>query len=322
MAAKRFLLGAVLAGAIGAPAAFGQTGQPAPAAGTPFPPPPPPVAVGGGVPYAPPPGMPGAGGPTTVLTAPPGQPGVAQPLPPGSVPSPWCGNLPAGAGCCGPVGANGPVTYELYARTGPSLIVGGSPAFSGALRNGWNVTGGGRSLLFNQAGDAAWYLDLGLGFTYTRGDQSRVLNIFAPQPTDPNTGNLQGPDQINPFRVRDLFRTTFNYGIGRDWWLNGPGNLGAECDWNSRIGLDVGGRWGTNHVNLVPVANPDGYLRRSGISHGVYLGANWDWEKPLGAWILFGGVRAEWGYTWMNLIPPQDGNLQDVNLLLTLGVRF
>ena len=42
----------------------------------------------------------------------------------------------------------------------------------------------------------------------------------------------------------------------------------------------------------------------------------------MGAWILFGGLRGEWGHNWMNLVPPQDGNIQDVNVLLTLGVRF
>jgi hypothetical protein len=314
MAAQRIRLGVVLAGVlVGGPAAFGQSGsgQAAPL------PPPPPTSLGAGTPYLAPPSSTGTGGPTATLTA---APGPAAPLPPGSVPSPWCGASPAGAGCCGPVGANGPVTYELYARTGPDLVIGGGHVFAGALHTGWNVTGGGRSLFFNTPGDAAWYLDLGLGFTYNRGTD-RVINVFSPAPRD-QQGQLQGPDEIHPFRVRDLFRTTFNYAVGRFWWLNGPGYVGAESDWNSRVGLDVGGRWGTNHVNLVPVADPSNYLRRGGVSQGVFLGASWDWEKPMGGWVLFGGVRAEWGYTWMNLVPPQDGDLQDVHLLMTVGWRF
>jgi hypothetical protein len=234
--------------------------------------------------------------------------------------------MPAGSVCCGPVGANGPLTYELYTRTGPSFVIGGGNVFAGALEFGWNVTGGGRSLFYNQAGDSAWYLDLGLGYTYTRGGD-RVINVFSPRERisdegDPNFGQLAGPDEIHPFRVRALHRTTFNYALGRFWWLNGPGYLPAEADWNSRVGFDVGGRWGTNHVDLEPVAEPTNYLRRSGISHGIYVGANWDWERPMGAWVLFGGLRAEWGHNWMNLVPPQDGNVQDINALLTLGVRF
>ena len=106
--------------------------------------------------------------------------------------------------------------------------------FDGALKFGWNVTGGGRSLFFNQAGDSAWYLDLGLGYTYTRGTD-RVINVFSPRETisDPNSpdfGQLAGPDGIHPFRVRSLHRTTFNYALGRFWWLNGPGYLPAEAD--------------------------------------------------------------------------------------------
>jgi hypothetical protein len=317
MASQRIRLGVVLAGVlICGPVAYGQTAHPAPGAGVPLPPPPP-TSTGTGVPYTAQPLAPGAAGPMTTLTAPPG-PAHAGPM----IQPLWCGGLPAGAECCGPVGANGPVTYELYARTGPSLPIGGSRVFSGALQTGWHVAGGGRSLFFNPAGDAAWYLDLGLGYTYNRGTD-RVINVFSPQPRDQFTGELLGPDEIHPFQLRVMHRTTFNYGVGRAWWLNGPGHPGADCGWwNSRLALDVTGRWGTNHVELVPVFEPENYLRRSGISHGLFLGANWDWERAMGGWIFFGGVRAEWGYTWMNLVPPQDGDLQDVNLLMTLGVRF
>ncbi|HVK18128.1 MAG TPA: hypothetical protein VM533_14380 [Fimbriiglobus sp.] len=303
MAAQRIRLGVVGVMLLVGPAVAAQPGP-----GTPLPPPPQTSL--------------GAGAPTAVLTAPAGMPAVSHA--PAAEPGLWCGDTPAG--CCGPVGANGPVTYELYARTGPSFVIGGGNVFDGALKFGWNVTGGGRSLFFNQAGDSAWYLDLGLGYTYTRG-ADRVINVFSPRetvsdPNDPNFGQPAGPDEIHPFRVRALHRTTFNYALGRFWWLNGPGHVCAEADWNSRVGLDVGGRWGTNHVDLEPVADPTNYLRRSGISHGIYVGANWDWERSMGAWILFGGLRAEWGHNWMNLVPPQDGNIQDINAMLTLGVRF
>jgi hypothetical protein len=42
----------------------------------------------------------------------------------------------------------------------------------------------------------------------------------------------------------------------------------------------------------------------------------------MGAWFLVFGGRVEWGITYSDLIPPQDGDLQDVNLLLSIGVRF
>lgn len=314
MATTRNLFGVFLAGLLGAPAAFGQSGVPGPAAGGGYLPPPP-ASPGVGSGYAAPPQSPGSGGPTAVLTAPPGA------VPPGVVPSPWCGPVPAGAACCGPVGANGPVTYELYTRTGPSLIVGGSADLTAATHTGWMVAGGGRTLLFNTPGTAAWVLDLGISYAYNGGNAARILNVFSPAPRNAQ-GQLTGPDVNSPFTLRSLRRSNFNYAVGRDWFLNGPGTVGRECSWNSRIGFDVGGRWGTNHVDLIPVANPAGYLRRQGVSESVFVGLNWTWDVPMGAWILFAGGRAEWGYTWTNLIPPSDGNIQDVNLLGTIGVRF
>lgn len=320
MAATRLLLGLVLTGLLGR-AAFAQVELP--------PPPPPPPPGGSFAPpaatdslFVSPPPLGAKPAATAVLTAPPTLPNNMVPLAPGTVASPWCGGVPAGAGCCGPVGRHGPIGYELYTRVGGDLVIGGSPAFSGALKNGVVVGGGGRSLFMNQAGDAAWVIDLGLSYTYTVGDESRVMDIYAPQPKNPTTGQLLGPDQLQPFRVSRLYRTTFNYAVGRDWWLNGPGFVGAETSWNSRVGLDVGGMWGTSHVNLIPAGDPFNSLRKHGVTEGVFVGAHWNAEVPMGAWILFGGFRVQWGYMWTNLIPPQDGNLQDLYLLGTVGVRF
>jgi hypothetical protein len=295
MAAYRIWLGLLVTGSLGAIPPWGQAPPGNPLSG------PPPLTEPG---------------PTAILTAPPGQPAG---LPPGSYAGPYCGGVPAG--CCGPVGGNGPISYELYVRTGPTLVVGGSVPFGDALNYGWNVTGGGRSLFFNQAGDAAWALDIGVGYTHILGDDETVLNVFPRERfVDQNPGTSTTTPV--PSTLRRFQWTTFNYGVGRDWWLNGPGFVGAECSWNSRIGLDVGGRWGTAHVDMYPVQIENAYLRRHGITHSVFVGANWNCEVPMGAWILTGGLRTEWGYTWTNIIPPNDGNIQTVNLLLTFGVRF
>ena len=52
--------------------------------------------------------------------------------------------------------------------------------------------------------------------TPTPAARDRVINVFSPRetiadPDDPNFGQLAGPDEIHPFRVRSLHRTTFNY---------------------------------------------------------------------------------------------------------------
>jgi hypothetical protein len=207
-------------------------------------------------------------------------------------------------------------------RTGPDFVVGGGNVFTGDLGFGWTVQGGGRTLFMNPAGDAAWVLDLGIGYSYVGGNENRVYPVFTPQPRDPQTGDLQGPDQLLPFRARELNRTWFQYGIGRDWFLNGPGYVGGECAWNSRFGLDVLGRWGNARVNLIPVNDPENYLRKSSTLHALVLGTHWNVEVPMGAWVLFTGVRLEYVYNWTNVVPPQDGRIQDLNVLLNLGVRF
>ena len=308
MTPMRYLLGTVLAGVLGGSAA-------AQSPVTSYPPavgsavagvvPPPPAAA----PVTAPPAS-----PTALLTTPPTG------LPQGSIESPWVGGRRAGD-CCGPVGANGPIGYELYVRTGPNLIVGGED-LGLSLTTGWTTAGGGRALFFNPAGDRAWVLDLGLSYTYNEGKDQRVLGVFTPAALDQNTNEPVSPDEVNSFFIRGLHRTNFNFAVGRDWFLRGAGNLGMEPGPNWRVGGDVGGHWGTSHVDLLPVSDPGNYLRKTSVTHGVFLGTHATYERPLGAYILFGGMRAQWGYTWANLIAPVGSDVVDVNLLLTAGVRY
>lgn len=305
MKASRFLLGAVMAGALAGPT-FGQTGVPLPA-----------------VPVPPTASAPAGGPPATsagVLTAPAtGLPAAA--LPPGTVCSPACG--PDGT-CCGPFGANGPVTYELYARTGPALVVGGSE-LSGRLNTGWQIGSGAYTLLYNTSRDAAWSLGTGISYTYNRGRQERggPLDVHTPRvQTLPGGGTQQLADGLAPHLVRGLHRTTFDYSIGRDWWLQGPGTVGAEAAPNTRVGAYVGGRYGTAHTDLFPQADPTNYLRKHSIMHSVFGGMHYGWEKPMGNWIFFTNARAEVDYAFMNVVPPQGSDVLSVNLLFSLGVRY
>lgn len=255
--------------------------------------------------------------PAEILTAPT--------LPPGSYASPWCGDR----GCTGPVGGNGPLTYEIYSRVGPSIATGGSELAT-ALKTGIDVGGGARTLWFNRSSTAAWAFDFGLTYTHNEGQADQTRTVATPR-TSPITNDVFGnpsggerifPDGLADYRVRGLARTNFNFAIGRDWWLRGPGSTQSESAPNFRVGTDVGGRWGTAHVDLVPRANPDNYLKRTGVIHGVFIGMHCNWERPVGAWILTTGVRAEWGYTITNLVPPLGGDIHDINLLFTVGARF
>lgn len=312
MTVQRIVFGAVLAGvasAFVAPPAAAQ--MPGLTAG------PPPSSFGTGAATGLAPQAGGVGVAPTLFAPNPTQTLTGMPaLPPGTVPG-----LLNNANCCGPVGANGPIAYEVYAHTGPNFIIGGGSEFSGAAGFGWRVGGGGRTLFLNPAADAAWVAGAGINYIYNGADESRVFDVFARRPRDQNN-MLLGPDQLQPFYLRGVTRAGVTYAVGRDWFLNGPAVTGGDTGWNSRVGVDIGGRYETVRVDLVPIAARDSYFRRVGIAHTLTVGAHWSTEVPMGAWIGFAGVRAEYGHMWSNVIPPQDGNLQDISVLLTLGVRF
>jgi hypothetical protein len=329
MTAKRLLLAVVLGGVLGWFSNVAVAQSPSPM--LPTSPATSPMSLGTGVPLAPPPAPVSTGtGTVPLLSTTPYSGGASASLStltaqPGSVVGHTTPNAPNSlvsptGVCCGPTGANGPITYELYTRTGPSLFIGGGPELSGAAQFGWMVEGGGRTLLLNPECDAAWIFDIGIGYAYNDGSD-RIIDVFARQPRN-QQGQLLGPDQIQPFRVRGITRTSFNYAFGRDWFMNGPGFLGYEQAWNSRFGVDIGGQYGTIRTDLLPIGNLQGYFRRYSVAHGFTIGAHWNTEVPMGSWIAFTGFRAQWGYHWSNIIPPQDGNFQTLNLLWTIGVRF
>ncbi len=264
------------------------------------------------------------------MPAPPGGMGVpvdsvgtlatagSAPLPHGSYGSPWYSG-----GCGGPFGMHGPVNYELYFNTGPVVPIGGT-VLSRHLNTGWDVSGGGRSLFFNQVGDAAWIIDLGLSYQYNRGNVD-LVNAFVRQPssTNPITGaSNEVPDVFGPVRIRGLHRTAFNFAFGRDWWLWGPGNAGFEQGWNLRVGAELGGRWGTAHVDMVPDNDPALYSRRQNVFNGVFLGGHADIEAPFGGWTWCAGLRLQYGMDWMNILPPQSSDIQYLNILITTGFKF
>lgn len=246
---------------------------------------------------------------------------AAPPLPPGSYPSPY---FTDGPGCCGPLGRDGRVGYELYAYTGPTWAIG-EGEFTRRLQTGWMVGGGGRSLFFDPTHTTAWVADVGLSYQYNRGEEDDPLTLAVRQPPsrDPFTGEItERPDVLKRVRVRALHRTNFNFGLGHDWWYRGPGSVGlADCT-NWRVGALLGGRWGTAHVDMEPVDEPGGYARRHDVTHGIFLAVHGTVEVPMGSWIGFAGLRTEWGYDWTNLVPPINGNMHNLNILLTAGVRF
>jgi hypothetical protein len=214
-------------------------------------------------------------------------------------------------------GISGPITYETYIRTGPSILAGNG-TWTNRAKSGWNTGAGFKTLLFNPTNDAAWVLDLGVSYTRNNGQRDNPVLVDSTQ--------LRGADLDNPFldnlRIKGLSRTTFNYSIGRDWWLNGPGTVPNEFAGNLRFGADVGGRWGTASVDFEPVNEPGGYRRIQRVVHGLFIGSHLNWERSMGNFIFFAGLRGEFSYTWMNILPPNNSDIMDVNILMNFGFRF
>src|SRR5581483_7140584 len=65
-------------------------------------------------------------------------------LPPGSVPDPWINYIRPG--CCGPIGADGPIGWEFYWRNGVSMPV--ATGLKEFLHTGWMTSVGERTLFF------------------------------------------------------------------------------------------------------------------------------------------------------------------------------
>lgn len=202
--------------------------------------------------------------------------------------------------CCGPIGGNGPITYDLYLRTGPVLPFG-SGLLGRTLQAGWDVDGGGRTLFYNVPQDAAWFVDLGVSFMYNHSGNAADTFMFNGEPT----------------HVSVLDRTWFNGGLGYEWYLSGC-KTSPGCRW--KAGFEGGGRWGM--ARLDTYGNVTGqYYRLSDTIGAAFVALYTDVEIPCGCCTFEAGFRAEYDYTWMDIIPQKD-DVQDVNLLLTAGVRF
>lgn len=206
--------------------------------------------------------------------------------------------------CCGPVGRNGPLGYEFYVRTGPNFPTGGSFLHT-TLSDGWEVEGGARFLLFNPDADRAWTVDVGMFYIYNNGGHPELPFLL--------NGSL-----VN---VRTLHRHGVYAALGREWWLIGAAR---NCGRTWRFGMDVGGQWARDRLDLNEVA-PPGFQRQGDVLGGLVLSLHTDLELPVGSCCKFlAGFRAEWDYHWMD--PLSDAGLRsdvsDVNLLMNFGFRF
>jgi hypothetical protein len=233
--------------------------------------------------------------------------------------------------CCSPFGGSGPINTELYVSTGPSLPVAGGFLHK-TLETGWDIQGGGRTLFFNPAVDAAWTADLSIMNIFNHASPNHTF-LATGDVSNPPVGQPAGPGVQVEGHVRELNRTFVTAALGRELYLNAPANAAG---WKWRAGLDIGGRLGTGRADFVPEPNQGFIGPRGGLDHktdtlyGLEIAIHSDIEIPWGCCTFTYGFRAEWDYTWMDilhpnnvqLVHPLNSQLQDLNLLMTFGVRF
>jgi len=246
------------------------------------------------------PAPPAAGAP--IVPAP--GPFVPGPIAPANGCATGCATGPFNGNCCGPVGAHGPIGQEVYLRVGATFPLGQDSALARNINAGCGGQIGGRSQFFDPAGDAAWAVDVHLHYTYNNAGGRDIVTFRG-----------------EPVIIRDLHRTAVGVGFGRDMFLSAPGFVAGTFDANFRLGWDVGGRWGTGHVNLTPLLEPDGYRRHHDVFGQTFAGVMGTMEMPVGAYTALGGVRVEWDYTFSDILP-KGGSFHEINTFLIMGVRY
>ncbi|QVL33346.1 hypothetical protein KIH39_05375 [Telmatocola sphagniphila] len=248
------------------------------------------------------------------------QPPATQPLVPPPASSPalsiskpssvenWQGNLENHPAYTDPFNRT-LIGTELYFRAGPSFILGGGILRSQLNTTGASVEGGGRSLFFNSDGSSAWVVDLGLSYSYNRGqlNPNNVITVIG------DTGY-----------IRALDRTAAQIALGKEWYPVGSADVTAHKSSFWKYGVDAGLRWGTGHIDYTSVpmiATP--LIRHQDVFGGTFIGANADLEVPLGGtWSYLFGFRVEVGYTFSSLVPGYNSSLYDIGLLFETGLRF
>src|SRR5262249_44566567 len=109
-------------------------------------------------------------------------------------------------------------------------------------------------------------------------------------------------------------RTFVNAAFGREWHLWDPANSDG---WMWRAGFDAGPRYGTSKLDLNELPH------RTRVIGGAFVSLHTDVEWPCGACIYQAGFRAEYSFTFSEILQDQNNaNVHDIMLMLNLGVRF
>jgi len=221
--------------------------------------------------------------------------------------------------CCGHVGDHNPLQSELYIRSGIAFT-GGDGAMADSLQDGWLIQGGGRVLFYNDSGNAALTFDLHLLNIHNHGVAFPPRLHFFEVPVNQNIFGQQTRVVLPEIdaSVNAYNRTFLGFGPGLEWYLMGAANGTRQGGCQTlRVGVDGGGRWGTAKAEFRDLRH------FTDVIGAVYGAVHSDYECPIGCCTLFAGLRAEYDYTWSDILQIQNkADVMDLNLSLTFGVRY
>jgi len=215
--------------------------------------------------------------------------------------------------CCdGGDGKITPLFTELYLRAGPAIPIGGD-TLTRELKPGWSIIVGGRALFYDEPMTAAWTIDAHIINTNESGgrDDTRFPLVAFPAGTKVEFGTGGIPGVL----VSACNRTMGGVGLGREWYFFGSANA-EGCKW--RCGFDVGGRWGTERLDLSATQAP-GHV--TDVITSFYTGLHSDLEIPTHIGLFYVGMRVEWAFTWSDVLQVPS-NMEDLNILFEVGLRF
>jgi hypothetical protein len=215
--------------------------------------------------------------------------------------------------CCeGGPSKSTPIYTEWYVNSGVSVPIGRATSdLARQLETGWSITGGAKALLFNDTLTRAWVVDLHIINTNQGAGHNNdgfPITIF-----ENATKTTFGSGGTPLATLQDSNRTSVGLGIGRVWYLWKSANS-EDCHW--RVGADLGVRYGSHRVDL----NQFGHITDT--IFGAYAAASTDFEWPYKNVVLFVGARIEWAYTGSDILQTANSDLQDLNILFTVGFRY
>lgn len=215
--------------------------------------------------------------------------------------------------CLGPTGKSRPICMEIFVRSGVALPVGGNDVGS-QMRTGWSIMGGSRALFFTPDYTRAWTIEAHVINTWqgAAATQSYPITTFQPDAQGQAKRVNYGFNGVPGVTIRSFNRTMVGLGGGREWYLWQPANAPGN-HW--RIGIDAGGRYGSASINLNEIRH------RADVVGAVFASAHTDYEITCGRCVYQAGFRAGYAYTWSDILQ-RVSDVQDVNLMLTLGLRY